>query len=201
MTERDGNGEARVEPDAAPATAAEDGPADDTAIPDLLDRIAELEDLRLRALADLDNLRKRCASQVSQAKQETRAAVAREWLPVIDNLDRALEHAATAADFESFKKGVAMTRKLFEDTLGKQGVKGFTAVGQPFDPRLHEAMQQVESTTVPPNQVVSELVRGYTLNDRLMRPALVAVSKAPPQPAPEPDVEPEVKPVEPGSQS
>src|SRR5580693_10766384 len=79
-----------------------DGPGDvtgdETAIPDLLDRIAELEDLRLRALADLDNLRKRCASQVSQAEQETRAAVAREWLPVIDNLDRALAHAQADPD-------------------------------------------------------------------------------------------------------
>jgi molecular chaperone GrpE len=166
-----------------------------------LAKLKEEHDRLLRGAADLENLRKRAVKEKEEVQKFGQERLLRDFLPVIDNLDRALEHAATAADFESFKKGVAMTRKLFEDTLGKQGVKGFTAVGQPFDPRLHEAMQQVESTTVPPNQVVSELVRGYTLNDRLMRPALVAVSKAPPQPAPEPDVEPEVKPVEPGSQS
>ena len=108
MTERAGNGEARVEPDAAPATPAEEGPAADTAIPDLLNRIAELEDLRLRALADLDNLRKRCGSQVSRAEQETRAAVAREWLPVIDNLDRALAHSG--ADPDALIEGVRQVR-------------------------------------------------------------------------------------------
>jgi molecular chaperone GrpE len=79
-----------------------------------------------------------------------------------------------------------MTRKLFDSAMGKQGVKGFSAVGQPFDPRLHEAMQQVESTTVPPGHVVYEAVRGYMLNDRLMRPALVVVARAPEGAKPEP---------------
>ena len=87
-------------PDQAPDAGQNgqpDGPGDvtgdETAIPDLLERIAELEDLRLRALADLDNLRKRCATQVARAEAETRAAVAREWLPVVDNLERALAYS------------------------------------------------------------------------------------------------------------
>jgi molecular chaperone GrpE len=169
-----------------------------------LEKLKEEHERLLRGAADLENLRKRAVKEKEEVQRFGQERLLRDFLPVIDNLDRALEHAATAADFESFKKGVAMTRKLFEDTLGKQGVRSFTAVGQPFDPRLHEAMQQVESTSVPPNQVVSELVRGYTLNDRLMRPALVAVSKAPPQPpqpASAPDVKPDVKTEEPGSES
>jgi molecular chaperone GrpE len=166
-----------------------------------LEKLKEEHERALRGAADLDNLRKRAVKEKEEVQKFGQERLLRDFLPVIDNLDRALEHATTAADFESFKKGVAMTRKLFEDTLAKQGVRSFSSVGQPFDPRLHEAMSQVESTTVPPNQVVSELVRGYTLNDRLMRPALVAVSKAPPQaaqPGVEPGVTPGVKPVEPG---
>jgi molecular chaperone GrpE len=72
-----------------------------------------------------------------------------------------------------------MTRKLFEGALAKHGVRPIPAVGHPFDPNIHEAIQQVESADLPPNQVLSELVHGYTLNDRLLRPALVIVSKSP----------------------
>lgn len=96
-----------------------------------------------------------------------------------DNLDRALEHAKSAADFESFKKGVEMIRRLFEDTLGKHAVKSFSAKGLPFDPNLHEAMSAAESTDLPPNHVHTEVLKGFTLNERLVRPALVIVSKAP----------------------
>jgi molecular chaperone GrpE len=148
-----------------------------------LEKLKEEHERMLRGAADLDNLRKRALKEKEEVQKFGNERMVRDFLPVIDNLDRALEHAGTAADYESFKKGVAMTRKLFEDALAKQAVKSFASVGRPFDPRLHEAMQQVESTTVPANQVVLELVRGYTLNDRLIRPALVAVSKAPPQPS------------------
>jgi molecular chaperone GrpE len=102
---------------------------------------------------------------------------------VLDNLDRALEHAKPGTEFESFRQGVAMTRKLFEDSLAKHGVKGFSSRGQPFDPHRHEAMQQVETDEMPPNHVHTELLRGFTLHDRLVRPALVMVSKAREAPA------------------
>ena len=81
-------------------------------------------------------------------------------------------------DFDSLAKGVVMIRKLFEDTIGKHGVKSFDSKGKPFDPNLHEAMGQVETSDLPPNHVVNELVRGFMLNDRLVRPALVMISKA-----------------------
>jgi molecular chaperone GrpE len=78
-----------------------------------------------------------------------------------------------------------MTRKLLEDALGKHGVKTFSAKGQAFDPNRHEAMSAVETTEVPPNHVHTEVLKGFTLNERLMRPALVVVSRAPEEaPAP-----------------
>jgi molecular chaperone GrpE len=79
-----------------------------------------------------------------------------------------------------------MTRKSFEDTLTRHGVRPFSAKGQNFDPRLHEAMQQVETAEVPPGSVAFEVLRGYYLNERLVRPALVAVARAPSQPEPPP---------------
>jgi len=92
-----------------------------------------------------------------------------------------------------------MTRKLFEDTLGRHGVKSFSSQGQPFDPRLHEAMQHVETAEMAPGLVAHEVLRGYTLNDRLVRPALVMVSKAPdPKPS---EQAPPPPPAEPSSSS
>jgi molecular chaperone GrpE len=80
-----------------------------------------------------------------------------------------------------------MTRKSFEDSLGRHGVKSFSARGQPFDPRLHEAIQQVETADIPAGHVLQEVVRGFMLNERLVRPALVVVAKAPSAPAPAPE--------------
>lgn len=145
---------------------------------ELMEKLKESHERMLRAVADLDNYKKRAAKEKDELQKFGAEKLLKDFLPVIDNLDRALEHAGANADFESLKTGVAMTRKQFEDALGRHGVKGFSSVGQPFDPRLHEAMQQVETAELPPNHVVSELVRGYTLNERLIRPALVSVSKA-----------------------
>jgi len=140
---------------------------------------ADFKDRALRAAADLENVKKRAQKEREDIQKFGTEKLLKDFLPVLDNLDRALAHAKSPADFESLREGLSMTRKLFEDTLGKHGVKGFSALGQPFDPHRHEAMQQVETAEVPPNTVVTEVVRGYTLNDRLIRPALVAVSRAP----------------------
>jgi molecular chaperone GrpE len=143
---------------------------------ELMEKIKDTHERMVRAVADLDNYRKRAQKEKEEVSKFGIEKLLRDCLPVVDNLDRALEHARGSTDFESLKKGLEMTRKLFGDALGKHGVKTFSAVGLPFDPRLHEAMQQVESDEVPPNQVLMELVRGYMLNDRLMRPALVCVA-------------------------
>ncbi len=146
---------------------------------EMMERLKDSHERGLRAAADLENYKKRAQKEKEEVQKFGSERLLKDFLPVLDNLDRALEAAAKSADFESFRTGVEMTRKLFDGAFGKHGVKGFSAAGQPFDPRLHEAMQQVESATVPAGHVVYEAVRGYTLNERLMRPALVVVARAP----------------------
>jgi molecular chaperone GrpE len=153
---------------------------------ELMEKIKETHEKMLRAVADLENFKRRAQKEKEEVQKFGVERLLKDLLPIPDNLDRALEHARSAGDFESLKKGLQMTRKLFDDTLGKHGVRSFSAVGQPFDPRLHEAMQHVETAEMAPGLVAQEVLRGYTLNDRLVRPALVMVSKAPEQPkAPE----------------
>lgn len=146
---------------------------------EMMAKLQDTHERMLRAAADLDNYRKRAVKEKEEIQKFGAEKLLTDFLPVIDNLDRALEHAQARADFAALQKGVAMTRKLFETVLSKHGVKTFASVGQPFDPHIHEAMQHVETTELAPNHVFSEVVAGYTLNDRLLRPALVAVTKAP----------------------
>lgn len=132
--------------------------------------------LRLRTAADLENYRKRAIREREETVKFGQERLLRELLPVIDNLERALD-PKNSTDLSALREGVEMTYKLFEGTLARVGLKGFSAVGQQFDPCLHEAMQAVESDE-PPGIVLSEMVRGYLLNDRLIRPAMVFVAKA-----------------------
>jgi molecular chaperone GrpE len=143
-----------------------------------MQRVKDGHEKMLRAVADLENFKKRAAKEKEEQQKFGNEKLLRDLLPVVDNFDRALEHSKAGGDLASLEKGVMMVRKLFEDTLLKHGVKAFESKGKPFDPNQHEAMQQVETDEMPPNHVVSELVRGFTLNDRLVRPALVMVSKA-----------------------
>ncbi len=146
-----------------------------------MERLKDTHERHLRAAADLENYKKRAQREKEEAERFGIQKLLKELLPVMDNMDRALAHVTEQS---SFVEGIQATRRIFEDTLGRFGVKSFSAVGEPFDPTRHEAMQQVPSASVPPGHVVSEMVRGYLLNDRLVRPALVAVSMAPPAPVP-----------------
>jgi molecular chaperone GrpE len=146
-----------------------------------LAKLKDQHERTLRAVADLDNFKKRVVKEREDTARFGQEKLLREFLPVLDNLDRALEHAKSAADFEGLKSGILMTRKHFEDMLARFGVKGFSALGKVFDPKMHEAIQQMESDQ-PVNTIVHEVVRGFTLHDRLMRPAMVAVAK--PRPGP-----------------
>src|SRR5690606_33166602 len=132
-----------------------------------------------RQAADFDNARKRALREKEEGQRFAIEKLLRELVPVLDNFDRALEHAENTVDLKTFAQGVAMTQKHFVDTLAKFGVQGFQAAGELFDPNFHEAMEHVESEEHLPNVVVAELVRGYKLHDRLIRPALVSVSKGP----------------------
>lgn len=153
---------------------------------ELMGKIKDEHEKMLRAVADLENYKKRAQKEKEEVQRFGIEKLLKDFLPVIDNFDRALDAAKSAADFDSLRKGVEMTRKLFEDTLGKHGVKSFTSKGLPFDPNRHEAMTAAETTEMPPNHVFAEALRGFTLNDRLVRPALVVVSRTPTAPPPPP---------------
>ncbi len=146
---------------------------------DLMQKLKDEHEKMLRAAADLENFKKRAQKEKEEVQKFGIEKLLKDFLPIFDNYDRALEHAKGPGDFDSLKKGVEMMRKLFEDTLGKHQVKSFSSKGKPFDPNLHEAMTAAETNDLPPNHVFSEVLRGFTLNDRLVRPALVVVSKAP----------------------
>lgn len=155
---------------------------------DMMAKLKDEHEKVLRVAADFENYKRRAAKEKEEVQKYGSERLLKDFLPVYDNLERALEHARTAADFESLRKGVEMIRRLFEDTLGKHGVKAFSAKGLPFDPNRHEAMSAAESTELPPNHVHTEVLRGFTLNERLVRPALVVVSRAPePAAVPQPD--------------
>jgi molecular chaperone GrpE len=140
-------------------------------------RVAELEDLRLRALADLDNMRKKCASQVSRAEAETRARVALQWLPVIDNLERALAHAQ--ADPGSIVDGVKAVRNQAVSVLAQLGFpRREDDLGTEFDPALHEAIASREDPSAPEGSIVEVVAPGYGEGDRQLRPAQVVVARS-----------------------
>jgi molecular chaperone GrpE len=135
----------------------------------------DLQDRLLRTAADFDNWRKRAKKEQEEASSKGREALLKEMLPVIDNLERALKHAGD----DPLAQGVRMVEKQLLSTLEKFGVTRFSAVGQPFDPALHDAIQQVETTEHAPNTVAQEFASGYLVNGRLLRAAMVAVAKPP----------------------
>lgn len=133
----------------------------------------------MRQAAELDNFKKRASREREDAVRFANESLIKDLLPVIDNLERAVAHASGGGNGNPIVEGVEMVLKGLLDALAKHGVTQISAVGQPFDPTMHEAMAQVESQTHQPNSVVDELHKGYTLRNRLLRPALVSVAKAP----------------------
>ena len=136
-------------------------------------------DRYVRQVAETENFKKRNARERDDAIRFANEALLKDLLPIIDNLERAIAHAAGSNDGSSLVAGVEMILKGFLDVLNKFGVCQISAVGQPFDPAKHEAMAQVETVEHQPNVVMNELHRGYMFRDRLLRPTLVSVSKAP----------------------
>jgi molecular chaperone GrpE len=132
----------------------------------------------LRAQADLENYKKRVEREKNNLVKYGNEDLIKAILPVIDNLERALNHSAEE-NLGGFLEGIRITIDQFHKVLEKFGVTPIPAVGEPFDPSKHEAMMQVESTDHEPNTIVSEHQRGYLLNDRLLRPAMVSVARSP----------------------
>jgi molecular chaperone GrpE len=141
---------------------------------------AELDHVRdvyLRKLAEFDNFRKRVDREREDVRQAAQEDLIRELLPVIDNFERALQHADD--DSGAFHQGVEMIAKQLRDTLERKGVTEIDPVGQIFDPEVHEAVQRVEGGDHPPGTIVFVMLKGYTLGDRLIRPAMVGVAVEP----------------------
>ena len=170
MSEPTGSGR---EPDGSAAAGRDNGVATTA---EAAARIAELEDQRLRALADLDNARKRCASQISRTEAETRARVARLWLPVVDNLELALQHAA--ADPGSIVEGIRAIREQALGVLAQLGFGRRDDLGTGFDPERHEAVGSRADTGAPDGSVVEVIRPAYCEKDSQLRPAQVVVAKA-----------------------
>jgi molecular chaperone GrpE len=139
------------------------------------EKLKEEHDRHLRAVADLENYRKRAARERDEMQKFAVERLVKDLLPVVDNLDRAL---AAAPPDDPLAGGVRLVLKVLEEALAKHGVKSFRALGQAFDPKLHEAIQTMPSADQPPGTVVAEHGRGFQLHERLIRPALVAVAVA-----------------------
>jgi molecular chaperone GrpE len=134
----------------------------------LFDRMARLQ-------AEFDNYRKRAAKENAEFRDYAVADAARSLLPVVDNFSLALKN--TSVKPEDFRTGVELIHKQLQDVLQKLNVQRVPAQGQPFDPRVHEAIEVVETDEVPDNHVLEELQSGYRIKDRLLRPAMVRVAK------------------------
>lgn len=130
----------------------------------------------LRIAADFDNFRKRSRKEIEEVRRRTIEDTVREVLPIIDNLERATEATAEATDVEAVAAGVQMVLRGFEEVANRLGLKRVKSLGQMFDPTLHDAMQQEGTNEHPPGTIVTEVVPGYELGDRLLRPAIVVVA-------------------------
>jgi molecular chaperone GrpE len=145
----------------------------------LEEEVAAARDAALRATADAQNVKRRAEQDVEKARKFALEQFARELLPVVDNLERALEATAGQdAAVKPFAEGVELTLKSFLDALKKFNITPVDPQGEPFDPNLHQAMSMVENSAVEPNSVIAVMQKGYTLNGRLLRPAMVMISKA-----------------------
>jgi len=136
----------------------------------LMDRLARLQ-------AEFENARKRAAREQQEYRDYAVADAIKLLLPILDSFERALQSAPKQAG--EFKNGVELIYKQLQDALAKLGVRAIPAKGEPFDPRVHEAIEMVETSDAADHEVLEELQRGYKFKDRLLRPAMVKVAKNP----------------------
>lgn len=142
------------------------------------ERVKEQQDSVLRARAEVENMRRRSEQEVDKARKFALSRFAEELLPVIDNLERAIQ--AADGEVEAIKpllEGVELTHKTFVDTIAKFGLKEINPHGEVFNPEFHQAMSIQESAEHEPNTVMFAMQKGYELNGRVLRPAMVMVSK------------------------
>lgn len=152
----------------------------DSQVEALQAEVAELKEEVLRAQAETQNVRRRAEVDVEKAHKFSTEKFARELLEVVDNLERTIAASPDDEVVKPFLEGVEMTQKSFVDTLKKFKVEAIDPEGHPFDPDLHQAISMVDAPDAEPNTVLNVVQKGYTIHDRLLRPAMVVVSKAAP---------------------
>lgn len=162
----------------------EDIPLKKMTKPQLIEKIKEIQeevdrnyDLYVRSRAENDNLRKRFQKEKEDLARYANESLIKQLLPVVDNLEKAMAHLQEDKPSSALAEGVELTLKGMLDTLKRNGVEEVKAVGEPFDPSFHEAVSGQPDDTVAPGTVLQELQKGYILNERLIRPAMVIVSK------------------------
>ena len=186
--ESNGNGQAPPPPESkAKGPAGPDDTQEQQTVENIIDELEkravgaesqakELHDRLLRTAADFENFKKRSKKEIDEGMTKGREQILKEILPVIDNLERALKHAPGD---DPLAQGVRMVEKQLLQALEKFGVTRFSALGQPFDPAMHDAIQQVETQDQAPGTVAQEYSSGYMMSGKLLRPAMVAVAKKP----------------------
>lgn len=141
--------------------------------------LSKMREQLLRVAADFDNYRKRSRREIEDAAKRAKQDVLKDLLPVFDNMERAVSHGTAASDADPVVKGVRMVMKQFADTTERLGVVRVKSVGEVFDPAVHEAIQQVETSEQAAGTIVTELLPGYLFGEQLLRAAMVVVAKAP----------------------
>ena len=169
MAAADGEGEEPIE---APTESADAVPQD------LEAELAGAKDAALRAQADAMNVQRRSEQEIDKARKFALERFCGDLLGVVDNLERAMESSSDAGGDAALIEGIELTHKGFMDVLTKYGVVPVDPMGEPYDPETAQAMSMVEQPDAEPNTVVAVMQKGYTLNGRLLRPAMVMVSKA-----------------------
>jgi molecular chaperone GrpE len=167
--------------DAAQAPSAAQGPSPETStsVP-LTAQLAEAQERYVRLYADFENFKKRAARERDEVRRATTESVLGRLLPVLDTFEMAMQAASLPnTSVEALKAGVAMIQGQLRNTVADYGVEEIDAVGKPFDPALHEALSQQETTGVPEGHVMSQNRKGYRMKDRLLRPAAVVVARKP----------------------
>lgn len=135
------------------------------------------QDKYLRLAAEFENYKRRAQRDQNDSIRFGNESLLKNLLPIIDNLERAIQCAKDAGTSGPLLEGVELTHKQFLETVGKVGVRQVSTTGNSFDPAIHQAVTQVESENVEPNTVIEEFQKGYLLHDRILRPAMVSVAK------------------------
>lgn len=172
-TAREDDGVEGQDPGSTQVEDSGDGTSSDSAA----DEIAQLKDQVLRSLAEVENIKRRATRDVENAHKFAVEKLLSDLIPVLDSLDKAVETASQTEGAEAIAEGVALSLKLFVDTLAKSGVEEIDPLGEPFDPQVHEAMTMVPNPDAEPNSVMDVMAKGYLLNGRLVRAAKVIVVK------------------------